>query len=148
MNEEFPFPLYLFPVLFPVLWCFILFVLSRISGWSRVSKIFAYDGKIDGKYMRFQSARISGVRFGSSLEVGVNEVGLLIVPFLPFRPFHKRLLIPWNYLKAEKFKKFLFTGYKLTLEEDDKFSITINGRLFSRMSDKFALNKEPLNLTS
>ncbi|WP_269542249.1 hypothetical protein [Cerasicoccus fimbriatus] len=133
MNEELPFPVYLFPIFFPILWCSILYMLSQMSGWHRVAKTFAYDEKIAGEYLRFQSAQINGVNFNSALEIGINDVGLTMAPFFLFRLFHKRILLPWNYLRAEEYKKWLFSGYKLTLIEDKRFTIVISKKLFKKM---------------
>lgn len=124
----------LFPFLFAGMWCFVLFMLSKQSGWSRLAEIFECKERIEGKYYRFQSARINKVQFSSALEMGINELGLLLVPFLPFRLFHKRLLIPWEYISAKPFKKFFSSGYRLTISEDRNVQIEVTKRQFDRMS--------------
>lgn len=147
MTDEFPLPHYIFLILFPALWSLVLFILSTKSGWSRVAQTYLFNGKIKGKYYRFQSARISGVGFRSSLEVGISDDGLLLVPLLPFRPFHRRILIPWKDLKVERFRRLFFSGYKLSLTEDDRFTITIGAKLFNRMHDKITSTTEHTNKT-
>ncbi|MDQ8205749.1 hypothetical protein [Pelagicoccus sp. SDUM812003] len=145
MDSELPIPEYLFPIAFPAFWCLILFFLANSSGWRRVAKTFSFEGIIDGEYYRFQSANVSGVSFGGALEMGVNDVGLILVPFLPFRPFHKKLLIPWEYLRAEKYDRFLFSGYKIILTKDERFYLTISEKQFSRMKDRICMKEELAN---
>jgi hypothetical protein len=43
------------------------------------------------------------VNFSSSLEMGVTERGLFLVPMILFGLFHGPLLIPWGDIQAEPF---------------------------------------------
>jgi hypothetical protein len=123
----------LFPVFFVGMWCLVLFQLSRMSGWHKLSKFFESKEKVEGKYYRFQSASMKKINFGSSLEVGVNEIGLILVPFIIFRLFHKRLFIPWHYIETEKVKRFFFKGYRLTFKEVNGVYLEVSDRLYQKM---------------
>ena len=83
-----------FSALFAGFWCFLLMVLSRMSGWYRLAQNSECSEKFVGKRSFFQSGRMNGFIFLSSLTFKVNEVGLFMVPIFLFRPFHEPILIP------------------------------------------------------
>lgn len=129
-EEIFPF---VFPFFFVGMWCFVLRLLSFMSGWTKLAGQFHFSDKFEGKYYRFQSGRMNQVNFSSSIEMGVNETGLYLVPMILFRLFHKPLLIPWGELQAEPFKRFLFKGYRLTFRSFPGITLEVYRGTFDKM---------------
>src|SRR5690348_2488410 len=76
-------------------------IMSRLSGWSTLSKRFRLVGAFDGISDGAQNVHMRhGVRY--SLRLGANENGLyLAVPFF-FRFLHPPLFVPWNEIKMHK----------------------------------------------
>ncbi len=127
----------IFPVVFPLffigMWILLLKILSRISGWSKLADQFHFQDKFEGKYYRFQSASLNKINFGGSLEMGMNEIGLYLVPMIFFRLFHKPIFIPWDEIEAEPVKRFLFRGYRLRIKSYPGISLEVFTKTFERM---------------
>lgn len=73
-EKIFPF---VFPFFFIGMWCTVLRMLSFMSGWTQLAERFHHPEKFEGKYYRFQSARMKQVNFSSALEMGVNQLRTL-----------------------------------------------------------------------
>jgi hypothetical protein len=127
----------LFPALFPFffigMWILVLKKLSSMSGWATLAEHFHFQEKFEGKYYRFQSARLKKVNYSSTLEIGMNEMGLYMVPIILFRLFHQPLFIPWVEIKAEPFKAFLFKGYRLRFRSYPDITLEVSRKAFERM---------------
>ncbi len=127
----------IFPVVFPFffigMWVFVLKKISLRSGWATLAEQFHFQEKFEGRYYRFQSARLNKVDFSSSLEMGMNEMGLYLVPMILFRLFHKPIFIPWVEIEAEPFKRFLFKGYRLRFRSYPDITLEVFKKTFERM---------------
>ena len=134
MIEQFEniFPAF-FPFFFIGIWILVLKKLSSMSGWATLAQQFHFQEKFEGKYYRFQSARLNKVNYSSTLEIGMNEMGLYMVPIILFRLFHQPLFIPWVEIKAEPFKAFLFKGYRLRFRSYPDITLELSRKAFERM---------------
>ena len=124
---------YVFPFLFIGMWVLVLKILSIKSGWVKLVEKYCFLEKFKGKYYRSQSAKIKKVNFSGSLEMGVNERGLYLIPMILFRLFHKPILIPWVEIHGEAFSRFLFKGYRLKLKSYPDIMIEVSRKTFKRM---------------
>jgi hypothetical protein len=130
-ESIFPF---VFPFVFVGMWCFVLWVLSFMSGWSELAGRYHFPEKFHGEYYRSQSARLNQANYNRVLEMGVNETGLYLVPMWFFRLFHKPLLVPWGEIHAEPFKKYIFfKGYRLTFRSFPGITLEMQSRAFDKM---------------
>ena len=127
----------IFPVVFLFIfvgmWILVLKKLSLMSGWVKLAERFHFQEKFKGKYYRFQSARLNKINFSSSLEMGMDEMGLYLVPMILFRIFHKPIFIPWAEIEAEPFSRFLFKGYRLKIRTYPDISLEVFTKAFERM---------------
>ena len=105
-----------FPFAFAGMWCLVLRLLSWMSGWTRLASQFQHTRPFEGNTYGFQSARMNGVNFNGVLVMGASKKGFYLVPILPFRLFHKPLLIPWNELQVEPFSFLFFKGYRIAFQ--------------------------------
>ena len=105
-----------------------------MSGWRRLAERFHHPKPFEGSYYRFQTAHMTGVRFGGVLEIGVGETGLYLVPMILFRLFHPPLLIPWSELRAAPVKRFLFEGHRLTFHSFPGIELDLHRRTFEKMA--------------
>ena len=126
---------FIFPFFFVGLWCIVLRVLSVTSGWTDLAEKFQSQELFRGEYHRFQSGKLNRVGFKGSLDIGVNECGLYLVPILTFRLFHKPLLIPWGEIEAEPFERFLYKGYRLTFHSVPTVALEVSARRFEQMAE-------------
>ena len=90
-----------FIVCYILLWCFVLWVISRLSGWHRLAERFGAASAFGGEPISFVSARIGWANYSGMLIVGANEEGLYLAPIRIYRPFHETLFIPWAETEAD-----------------------------------------------
>lgn len=93
---------------FPAFFSLILFLLSKVGGWSALATRYRMDRPFQGSIWRFQLGFLGSVRYRGALTVGSGMEGLYLAVFLLFRPFHPPLLIPWSEVSLGRRKKTLF----------------------------------------
>ena len=131
---------------FTALWILILKLLSVLSGWTTLAERFYYQGTFDGRYFRFQSAWMNKVLFRSSLEMGMNVMGLYLIPMILFRLFHKPIFIPWSEIEAEPIKRLMIQVYRLRFRSCPNVSLTVYKKTFERMLEfNIALKNFPFD---
>jgi len=125
-------PLYLIPILFPVffvaIWCLVLFILSRVSGWSRLARRYEAHAISIEPVVRFASARFGVTNYNGVLSIAADDRGFHLVPVRIFRPFHRPLYIPWSDVRAELRGKTLRPGCRLTFPAVPRVSCRVGGR--------------------
>jgi hypothetical protein len=114
-------PLVWFPVIVPLafaaLWSAIIFLVSRMGGWSSLARHYAYGGHFDGFRKRCVTGAMSGgpflgfpCNYGNCLTLGADSHGLYLAVFPIFRPGHAPLFVPWSDISVGP-KKGWFTTY-------------------------------------
>jgi hypothetical protein len=128
------------------LWILILKMLAVMSGWTILAERFYYPATFDGRYYRFQSAWLNKVNFRSSLEMGMNIMGLYLIPLILFRLFHKPLFIPWEEITAEPCKRYLIQVYRLRFKSSPAIALDVYKKTFERMLEfNIALKNFPFD---
>lgn len=90
-----PLPVALGVVLFPVVWCFVSWLISYFSGWQRLAAL--YPARTAPTGQRFSTdARIGVTRYGGNVYVDVSSEGLFLSVMFAFRIGHQPLFIPWS----------------------------------------------------
>ncbi len=88
-----------FIALIPAMWCFLSWLLSRLSGWSRLAQDYRSRGDLTGgESARMRTGRFGGVTYHSCLRFRVNDQGLWIAVAIPLRLGHPPLFIPWDHI--------------------------------------------------
>ncbi len=85
-----------FIALIPAMWCFLSWLLSRLSGWSRLARQYRSLRGIDGESAHMRTGKIGVVSYHSCLSFRVNDDGLRIAVAFPLRLGHPPLFIPWD----------------------------------------------------
>jgi hypothetical protein len=133
LNDAFP---YAFPLVFAAVWLLALRVASLMAGWDRLARRYRADGPFDGRLFRFQSAWFRwATHYGGCMTFGVSPAGLYMVPFLPFRPFHPALLIPWAAVTPAGPRGTFLRRYRLTFPGCPGVHVDVPQRTFDRMVD-------------
>jgi hypothetical protein len=85
----------LFIFVFPLWGCFVLFALSKLSGWAKLAAKYRAGARPIGQTFNFQSGKVGGINFRGALTIIVNAEGLYLET-IPI--FHPPLFIPWREL--------------------------------------------------
>jgi hypothetical protein len=115
------------------LWILILKMLAVMSGWTILAERYYYPATFDGRYYRFQSAWLNKVNFRSSLEMGMNVMGLYLIPMIIFRLFTKPILIPWQEIEAEPIKRYFIQFYRLRFRSCPNITLDVYKKTFKRI---------------
>ncbi len=121
-----------FAVFFVLIWCFVLWVVSLVSGWRRLASRFGDTSMFSGDVTAFGSARIGLANYSATLIVGASDEGLYVVPMRIFRPFHRPLFIPWTETEAESRGGAHLPRVRLTFPTVPGTSILLYGRSAQR----------------
>jgi hypothetical protein len=129
-------PFYLILILILAGWCALSLLISRISGWRRISRHYRSTGTPQGVKLRFQSL---GGRYATSYTGCINVVltrqGLHLSVLFLFRVGHPPLSIPWTDISASEKRSPLFRGYILRLARCPDLPLLVTQRLAKRISD-------------
>jgi len=87
-------------LLFPLMWCGALGLLSATGGWRALARRFPSEGTPPANRRWMVWGELGWVTYRSTLTVGHSEAGLHLAVFPMFRPFHPPLLIPWKSISA------------------------------------------------
>lgn len=85
-----------FFVFFPLMWCFVLWMLSHVGGWSRLAARYRSKEAPLGKRWTGVQGNVGFVSYRGVLECTTNEEGMFLQPGLIFRFSHPLLFIPWT----------------------------------------------------
>jgi len=102
------------PILFAaILWIFMWLlvgaIISLISGWFSLAKVYRTGSAFDGAKWRMQSGRMRWfVGYNNVLTIGASQQGLYLASMFLFRFMHPPLLVPWSEIKVQKKKGLVF----------------------------------------
>ena len=102
---------FVFPFLFIGMWILVTFIISK-KGWADLVAKYQSDGIFNGERVGIISALVNGTKYKNALILKYNATGIFLKPILPFRLFHKPVLIPWNEIRGIRDKKVLFSSFK------------------------------------
>lgn len=80
---------------FVCFWLAITFLIS-LFGWRGLASAYAATAPFAGPVSRWNTGRIGLARYGTSLTVGADPVGLFLAVLPLFRIGHRPLFIPWD----------------------------------------------------
>lgn len=90
-----------FAALFIVVPVLVFFIISKMSGWSRLAEAYRFDGDFEGTRFNFVSARVGIMNFNNIIFLRTSARGFYVsVPF-PFKVFSPPLVIPWDDIIVE-----------------------------------------------
>jgi hypothetical protein len=132
-----------FLLVFVVLWCGILFLISLTGGWFQLSLKYRARGHFNGNTWWFQSASFRYlVGYGNCLLVGANEKGIRLSVLFPFRPFHPPLFIPWSDIKAEKHTSFFMKMTQLRFAQCPSAPIDVRAKLMMKIARSVSIEEK------
>lgn len=105
------------PLAFILWWCWLIWVMAHINGWSNLGHHYRTSGSFHGTVRRFRSGRLGWSNYGGCLTVGTNPEGLYLAVLFLFRPGHPPLFIPWPDVRATFIRGWLASRLELRFEK-------------------------------
>lgn len=96
-----------FPLLFALIWSAIHLLLSYVTGWRKLGKLYPYAGEqaIEWKHRGGGGIYRANLPFAGArgrLGVGATKTGIIIKPSIFARPFSPRLFLPFDQIESEE----------------------------------------------
>lgn len=85
-----------FAIVFPLFWCFVVWLIAQIGGWSRFATRYRTDRKPGGTISQGVFGQFGLASYRGVLTCAANEEGLHLQPNVLFRVGHPPLFIPWS----------------------------------------------------
>jgi hypothetical protein len=125
----------IFPVFFICLWCGIVLLISRLSGWATLANRFRLSLPFAASKWRWQSARMRfTANYSGCLTVGSDPTGLYLDIFALWKIGHPPLFLPWSEVSVRRRGKILIFGYvELTLGREEQIPFRISAGLADRI---------------
>ncbi|MEZ5998439.1 MAG: hypothetical protein R3B98_07080 [Hyphomonas sp.] len=128
---------------FAGIWVTVLFLLGRISGWSRLHAAYPHDGGPIPVHRSMQSASIGSsplfrVRYRNVLTVGTDGVFLFLKPGFLFGIMQPALAIPLSEIRTEQKQGLLGQLIHLRTAREPDIAIIIHERLFRWLQENGA----------
>lgn len=104
VSTELPAPIWLtfailggFVIIFPLFWCFVVLLISRIGSWHTLSKIYPAGTRTpEGEKHAGVMGRVGLANYKFVLTVTISPDGFFLEVMSLFRPGHPPLFIPWS----------------------------------------------------
>ncbi len=96
-----------FPLLFALIWSAIHLLLSYVTGWRQLGKLYPYNGEeaLAWKHRGgggIYRAKLPFAGARGRLGVGAAKHGIIIKPSIVARPFSPELFLPFDKIEAEE----------------------------------------------
>mgnify|MGYP003669581018 CR=1 FL=1 len=102
-----------FLVTFPMLWCFVGWLLSKIGGWSRLAKHYpAGDRPVVGQYHRGLRGMVRLTSYKGVLTVHLSDEGLFSIRDATVQVRSPALFIPWSEVASRTPRSILWMNSK------------------------------------
>jgi hypothetical protein len=129
------FLLVLFPLLFAVGWCAVIYTVSLLTGWHQLAGVYARSGEFDGERWNWQSGQMRwGTHYNACLSVGANRHGLYLAVAFPFRVGHPSLFISWSDVSAAPGKMLWFRYLELRFRQAPSIPLRLPERLIPKLA--------------
>ncbi len=98
-----------FVIVFPVLWCLIVWFLSHLGGWQRLARSYAAGSRpVTGERRSGVWGMVGWVSYRFVLTLHFTAEGFFIEVMPLFRIGHPRLFIPWTAISARSSSRLLW----------------------------------------
>lgn len=87
---------------FPLFWIAIVLLLSRLSGWHRLSERYRAHAPFAGETQSGCHGMLGRVSYRGTLTLGANDMGLYLAVMKIFATGHPPLFIPWTDIRARR----------------------------------------------
>ncbi len=108
-------------------------MISLLSGWLTLAKMYRATQPFDGERWHFQSARFRfNSRYNGMLTIGANQEGFFMAALFLFRLGHPPLFIPWQDITVRPVKFLWFRMYRFEFRQ----APSVNLRLWEKLGKR------------
>jgi len=126
---DLPSPFFL-PLVFIAWWCFVVYLISFMSGWRKLGQKYRFEGTFSGKLQKFQSISMRwGAGYGSCVHIGADTRGLYLKILFLFRPGHPPLFIPWTDVSARRVRRWGMKRWELRFSKAGSVPLRVRAAL-------------------
>jgi hypothetical protein len=97
-----------FAVVFPIMWCSVIGLVSLVSGWQRLAQRYRATLPPSGKKWTWQYGMVGWAGYNGILTLTASSEGLFMETWWLFGFGHPRLFIPWREFRETKVQKTFF----------------------------------------
>ena len=117
---------FIFGIFFVAIWLAVTLLLSLMSGWARLAKIYPARAKFEAEQWHFVSGQLRNfVSYRNCLTVGANADGMHLSILLPFRVGHPPLFIPWSDIAVAEDRLFFTKVGRFTFRRAPEVKVVI-----------------------
>lgn len=87
---------FVFAIVFPCFWCFVVWSLSRVGGWHRLAMRYHTSEIPEGAAFPGIQAMVGLVSYRGAIDCTITDEGFYLRPMVLFRFGHPALFIPWS----------------------------------------------------
>ena len=122
-------------LLFLAVWWIVLNLVSRMTGWSKLSAYYRANDVFDGQTWRFQSVSMRmGGGYNNSVTVRAGPRGLHLSLFFLFRPGHPPLFARWGEILVTQKKRLGMKRVELRFQRAADIPLIITARLAEKLA--------------
>ncbi len=99
-----------FFVIFPLFWCFVVWLISHVGGWQRLAKRYKAGEYrvVTGDLHKGVQGMVGIANYKGTLTLHFNAEGFFMEVMPLFKIGHPRLFIPWSEISARKDSNLLW----------------------------------------
>ena len=130
-----------FIVFFLVMWVGIVKIVSFVSGWNILTKLYKKQDEFTGKKWHFQSLSSNSANYSGCVTFGANNEDMFIGVLFPFRVGHPDLVIPLREITGKEYKAMflgisIYENVKLTFTREPSICFTITKKLANKIEEE------------
>lgn len=123
------------------LWLAVNYVISLLSGWPELARVYRFSGKFEGRRWRFQSAQMRlMMNIHNALTVGASDHGLYLATFFLLRPGRPSLLIPWAHISTRHGKLLFWKYVEFRFQQAPAVYLRLSSTLAGQVAGAVGLN--------
>ena len=124
-----------FLIVFPLIWCGVIKLMSLVSGWAALARPFAAgDRPVTGEEHQRVTAMLGVVSYKRCLTLHLAADGLFIETWRLLSIGHPRLFIPWSAMRKDKpVRVFWLKFQRYTIGSPVITTVTLPAALLDRM---------------
>lgn len=125
-----------FLIVFPLFWCFVVWLISHVGGWQRLARHYAAgDRPVTGQRCSGVQGMVGWASYRGTLTLHFNAEGFFMEVMPLFKIGHRRLFIPWSEISARSpHRVFWWKTERLSIGQPAVNTITLPAALLEQHS--------------
>lgn len=118
------------------IWLLVSSLIAAIGGWLELGRHYKASRVFDGKLFRFQDAYVRFLtHYGKVVTVGVNDEGMQLAVFFPFRFCHPPLFIPWEDISVRPTRCLWVWVYEFEFRQVPSIRLRLREKLGNKIQE-------------